>query len=289
MITQTTGKQRQSKSKFKLYVVIAIVIIAIGSLGIIWFFSSSESTVAQLVIDMGIVEIKRSGGEWTAVQSGILLYPSDAIRTKDNSTATIILFESSIIRLDTNTEIKLEKVIREHKGTDILIKQESGRTWNTILKISGIDTYEVHTPTAVASVRGTSFYVQINENETVEVGVTRGIVNVTRILNNETIDFILVIANTSVTIDPSLLPALLKLDPLVLTDWVLQNIQKDQDFIVQVKDDLYDRIEQYIPELKEMFGITDEELEVLIDGYLDGYYDLPSDTPEWVREIIEVT
>ena len=38
-----------------------------------------------------------------------------------------------------------------------------------------------------------------------------------------------------------------------------------------------------------MFGITDEELEVLIDGYLDGYYDLPSDTPEWVREIIEVT
>ena len=58
---------------------------------------------------------------------------------------------------------------------------------------------------------------------------------------------------------------------------------------MKVKGDLYDRLEPYIPDLKELYGVTDEELDVLIDGYLLGYFDLPADTPDWIREIIELT
>ena len=58
---------------------------------------------------------------------------------------------------------------------------------------------------------------------------------------------------------------------------------------INVKEELYQRIESYIPELKSRYGMTDEELDALIDGYLLGYYDLPPETPEWIREIIEIS
>jgi hypothetical protein len=35
--------------------------------------------------------------------------------------------------------------------------------------------------------------------------------------------------------------------------------------------------------------MTDEELDVLIDNYLLGNIDLPPNTPEWIREIIELS
>jgi predicted DNA binding protein len=76
--------------------------------------------------------------------------------------------------------------------------------------------------------------------------------------------------------------------PLTLEDWIVQNILKDEEFINVVKTDLWDRIEPYIDELKEKFGITEEELEALLEGYLRGYYDLPPETPDWVRDIIKI-
>jgi len=35
--------------------------------------------------------------------------------------------------------------------------------------------------------------------------------------------------------------------------------------------------------------MTDEELDVLIDNYLLGNIDLPPNTPDWIREIIELS
>ena len=56
-----------------------------------------------------------------------------------------------------------------------------------------------------------------------------------------------------------------------------------------IKAELYNRIDPYIPELKEQYGVTDEELDVLLEGYILGYYDLPPETPDWIREIIELS
>jgi hypothetical protein len=288
------------------------IIIIICIIGFIWFVLTPDVAKAQLIIDSGTVQIKHPGESWTSAQNGMLLYQSDSIKTGDNTSASIILFESSIIRLDNNTEITIQEILQQEGETSVKIKQESGRTWNTVLKMSGIDDYEVHTPTTVASVRGTSFDIKViifnipsEDNKLkylVDIGVGRGIVFLSRILDGQVIDSIEVDEDEAVTVDPEEIDQPLAKKPFEKDSWVLKNQNKDKEisnidsydwgsgtaFGMKIKKDLYDRIEEYIPELKEIYGITDEELDVLIDGYLLGYYDLPPETPEWVREIIEI-
>jgi hypothetical protein len=81
------------------------------------------------------------------------------------------------------------------------------------------------------------------------------------------------------------------LDPENLTKdgWIIRNLEEDQEFFNQIKGELYNRISQYIPELKETYGITDEELDALLEGYILGIIDLPPETPDWVRDIIELS
>jgi predicted DNA binding protein len=92
-----------------------------------------------------------------------------------------------------------------------------------------------------------------------------------------------------VTIDPEKIDEPLEIRPLEKDEWIMENERKDEDAIKKVKEELYERIRPYIPLLKARFGVTDEELEVLIDGYVRGYFDLPPDTPGWIRDIIELS
>jgi hypothetical protein len=287
--TNQIDTKNNNRKKSYLVFVLIIIIIAITAIGIFWFVTSSDDVIkAQLIVEFGSVQIKHQGGEWQQAENGVLLKQSDAIKTGNNSSASVILFESSIIRLDNSTEIKLEQIIHLAEETNVMIRQESGRTWNTILKISGIDSYEVQTPTTVASVRGTTFYVEILENKTNVVGVIHGNVTVSRIIDGEIIEGIDLTEDEMVFIDPTKMMEPLVSRPLVLEDWMLQNIEKDTEFIGEVQGDLWERILPYVDELKEKFGITEEELHALLEGYLLGYYDLPPETPEWVRDIIEL-
>jgi hypothetical protein len=279
-------KSTKSTSLKRLLFIIIPLIVIISIIGILWFTQSSNTVSAQLVINYGNVDVKHAGSSWMAATSGMLLYQSDALRTGDDTYASVILFESSIIRLDSNTEILLKEIIQQAKTTNITIEQESGRTWNTIQKISGIDNYEVQTPTTVASVRGTTFDVNITTFGTTNVSVLNGTVNVSKLLNGTILESIEVHENESVVVDPQANESLGK-KSLVKDEWILRNLGEDETLRAQLKQELYARIEPYIPELKERYGMTDEELNILLDGYLKGYFDLPPETPQWIRDIIE--
>lgn len=297
--TKVNKKTKTTSSKIKILFIVSIVVI-ICIVGLFWFMQSPNVVKAQLIIESGDIQVKHDGGSWISAQNGMDLYQSDSIKTGVNASASIVFFKSSIIRLDSNTEVNLQEIIQSADGTNVKIKQDAGRTWNTVAKISGIDNYDVQTPTTIASVRGTSFDVYIKPDGKTDVGVSRGIVNVSRIKNGQVIDAIEVKKNEAVTVDPDAIDQPLEIKTFEKDEWVLENQQKDEDILthgissyinstINVKDALYDRIEQYIPELKELYGITDEELDVLIDGYLLGYYDLPPETPNWIREIFELS
>ena len=103
------------------------------------------------------------------------------------------------------------------------------------------------------------------------------------------IDTITVNKNESVIIDPSNISQPLKTSQLEIDEWIIQNLLKDDGFMTDVHSDLLARLGPYIPELKEKFGISDEELSDLLEGYIQGYYDIPPETPDWVRDIIELS
>ena len=287
--TGTKSKKEKPNSMRKKILLIISIIIVLCIIGVVWLLLSPEAVKAQLLVESGTVQVKHEGGSWTSAENGMLIYQSDSVRTGDNSSASIVLFESSIIRLDSNTEVTLQELLQQEGETSIKIRQDVGRTWNTVSKISGIDDYEVQTPTTVASVRGTGFVVIVQANGSTYYGVAHGILNVTSISNGVIQDEVDLGGNDSVIVYIDLITETLTVTPFVMDEWVLENLQQDEQFREDVKEELYRRIEQYIPDLKEQYGITDEELDVLLDGYLRGYYDLPPETPDWVREIIELS
>ncbi|KYK24163.1 hypothetical protein AYK25_06320 [Thermoplasmatales archaeon SM1-50] len=274
-------------NKRSLFIVVGIMIIVLCGIGF-WLLTQSPSLIkAQLVIDTGTVQVRHSDGAWVSANNGMLLNQNDVVKTGDNTSASIILFESSILRLDSNTEVTLQEIIQQAETTDVKIWQDEGRTWNTISRISGIDSYEIQTPVAVASVRGTSFYVHVWSNGKTTVGVGTGVVNVSLIKEYLVQNFTWLKKNESVTIDPEAPGQSLLILPFVKDDWILQNQQKDDQMRENEKAALYKRLEPYIPQIKEQYGIDDQEIEILVDAYLDGDFELPSDTPKWIRDIIE--
>jgi len=285
----TNEKTSFSKNRYRLLIPIIIIICIVL---FVWIYSTpevvAEKAKAQLIINSGTVQVKSEGESWTSAENGMYLYSSDSVKTGDNSTASIVLFESSIVRLDSNTEVKIIKLIQEEE-TSVTIQQDSGRTWNTVNKISGIDNYEVQTPTTVASVRGTAFVIIVQENGSSYYGVSHGILNVSSISNGEIIDSIDVSGNESVFVYVDLINKKLDVKPFEMDEWVLENLVTDEQFVEDLKDEFYLRLEDYIPQIKAEYGITDQELDALLKGYILGYYDLPEDTPDWIRELFELS
>ena len=68
--------------------------------------------------------------------------------------------------------------------------------------------------------------------------------------------------NEDVTIDPAVIDQILKVRALLIDDWILNNQEKDQEFVYDVKEELYKRIDPYISDIKDRWGVTDSELDV---------------------------
>jgi hypothetical protein len=94
----------------------------------------------------------------------------DKVRTKDDGSAVIVMYESILVELDANTEVSIEQLSKDK----VKLNQQSGSTWNKFAAISGIKSFEVETPTTVATVRGTEFWVDMDS-----VGVDEGQVDAT--------------------------------------------------------------------------------------------------------------
>lgn len=285
----TKQKPGFSRKKFSLIISLIIIIFIIA---FIWIILNPEVVAdevkAQLIIESGDVQVKSAEGSWTSAENGMDLYESDSIKTGDNTSASIILFKSSIVRLDSNTEVTINKLIRDAEETSVEIEQDSGRTWNTVSKISGIDNYEVQTPTTVASVRGTSFGVYYLADGNITVTVGKGTVNVTTYKDGEVLYSIEVPEYISLTVDPKNPEKPPKSKPVEEDEWFDENQEKDNELIEDLKEEIYKRIEPFLSEVRGLLGgPTDKELEALIDGYILGYWTLPDDTPEWARKLFE--
>ena len=142
---------------------LGIVIVVVIALAVGFFFVTGSSTVAaQLRVESGSVMVN---GE--SVTGNVHLSQGDIIETESNGFATVILYESVVINLESDTKITIDELIKAHPK----ISQEKGETWNTFTELSGVEDYSINTGNSIASVRATSFgiregYVLGGEGET---------------------------------------------------------------------------------------------------------------------------
>ena len=147
-------------------------------MGLFFYLSltKSSTTPAFLYIEQGIVEVDKGNGYEKAVDE-MELKLDYKVRTL-NGKASVVFYESEVIQLEENTEIKIDEL----KNEKVNIKQELGQTWNGVSKLTGKRDYELKTPKSVATIRDTQYGIKINNEDVLLIG--EGVVKICNINKN---------------------------------------------------------------------------------------------------------
>ncbi len=232
------------KTSHKILGVIAAIII----IGLVWYVSSKPG----IVIDRLEGEVLVNGNP---AEQGMKLNQADTIATKDGR-AELLIYDSSIVRLDAHTELELATMTASKLG----FTQLAGRTWTKLVKLSGIDEYSIQAPDAVATVRGTAFAVKIVDGET-HFSTTEGTVEIATDDDKMMVEQ----AHAATAAQKKLAKA-----EYVLDDWHKGNIDKDHEHIERVKKRLREKYRRYIKIAKSQYDATDEQVEQALEDRING-------------------
>lgn len=137
----------------------------------------AASTQAGIAATDNKVEKRKQGqSSWVPCQVGDILTTGDRVRTGEDSSATLLLADKSVLRMSQNTEIAL--VTLDSGENDSLIRRfqlATGRMWADVTPGSPPGSvFEVQGPNAVAAVKGTAFEVGAEEGDETEISVFEG-------------------------------------------------------------------------------------------------------------------
>lgn len=123
----------------------------------------------------GTVEVQAGRGAFAPGEEGQTLQAGDTVRTGADGRAEIEYFDGSITRLDVDTTFTLRELASfpdEPNSKVIDAEQAEGRTFERITEITDSQSrFDVETPTATASVRGTTYLLTIHPGGGTELWV----------------------------------------------------------------------------------------------------------------------
>ena len=115
---------------------------------------------AKAVSVQGTVEARRVGAaQWEAVKLNDTFCAGDAIRVGDKSRADVSLLNQSVLRINANSAITVEAPKEEQTGVIGLVQGAAH------FFARGPRSLEVQTPFTIAGVRGTEFYIGVDQNQ----------------------------------------------------------------------------------------------------------------------------
>lgn len=117
--------------------------------------------------------LKAGASTWAQVARGQLLTPGDQVRTGSGSRAAIAFEDGSKIELGPNGSFILQDA--GPKGSSVKLGLGSLRAW---VQKALSKRFEIRTPTAVCSVRGTEFQVDVNQSGNTSVQMFTGLLAV---------------------------------------------------------------------------------------------------------------
>jgi len=107
------------------------------------------------------------------LQTGDEIDPGVKLKTNENGLANIYFPNGSVARMDINTQITIEEASYNDENQTMVVKimLGIGRVWSKIFSLATPESsWEVDTTNAVATVRGTAFGVEYEDNNTNVVG-----------------------------------------------------------------------------------------------------------------------
>ncbi len=141
-----------------------------------------ENVHAQIIGVYGTVFVQRPQQEKIPAEVGMQLWAGDKVQSENDSFVTIEFADDSEMRVQDNSRVRLKKmqILGDYGLIDTLIDLEQGRTENSVPEKPFRGTrFRIQTPSAISSVRGTSFRVgTIDSNTATTSEVLSGNVNV---------------------------------------------------------------------------------------------------------------
>ncbi|NWF51732.1 MAG: FecR domain-containing protein, partial [Nitrospirae bacterium] len=145
----------------------------------------AQTATGKFTFVQGRVDVLRQPATRAVpVKMGDAVFVGDIIRAKSASKAEITFTDGNVVKIAPNTRVEIsEYMFEESKGKGIL-KLSRGKVQaivqqkiaKKIAAFGEANRFEIHTPTAIAGVRGTNFIVSFQRNST-SVLVLEGYVN----------------------------------------------------------------------------------------------------------------
>lgn len=141
----------------------------------------SAEVPAEITYMVGTVHIERGGQTYSGVLNA-KLYVNDVVTTKEESECEIQFSNYSLVRLDPNSSIKIERKEETDTGVFHRIFASIGSIITKVTKLNQGDEYELRTETAQAFIRGTTFKTDVDTAGTSSFSVFEGKVSVKSLL-----------------------------------------------------------------------------------------------------------
>jgi len=150
------------------------------------FSYAATNQVAKFTVVSGSVDALREQQDAPiAAEIGMDTYMKDVVRTKRRSRTQLKFIDDSVLNMGPDYMVKIKEYVYDEESgmRKAILSSLRGTMRATVAKLEGDgDSYfEVETPTAVASVRGTDFIVKVNSSMESEVVVLEGAVMVRNI------------------------------------------------------------------------------------------------------------
>ena len=151
-------------------------------------FSQSVAVVTKV---KGNVEVRHgdSGTSYNVAKAGELLKDEDFVRTGANAFAVLIyLDDKSMVKLKGNTNLSIRGK-RTGKGLEKNLELTGG-TVKAVVSKQRRGEFKITSPTSVASVKGTSFWIVTNSQTGDVVYAEEGVVQVTNLATGAIVDLL---------------------------------------------------------------------------------------------------
>jgi len=144
----------------------------------VYFAGPRGAQAAELSSLNGVVEVLAEDGGWSPLSNGERIQSGQRVRTLSESWVTLTFFDGIQVTLEPDTDLVLGKVDGAWgRQLQVTLIQNEGETNHQVVPLQGeASTYQVMTPSGEASVRGTTFKVQVEETGNSVFSVNTGAV-----------------------------------------------------------------------------------------------------------------
>ena len=132
------------------------------------------------IIGGNVQVLAKDSLSWKKAGNGMTLEPGSRIKTSGDSRATITFVTGTTSTLEAGTDLIIDKLDKSGGSSAyaVILKQQSGQTWNQVDKAGGKADFRIRTDTSEITVHGTLFSTQVDAAGTTTVQTTEGKVSV---------------------------------------------------------------------------------------------------------------